>query len=100
MHIKIIITEVKPNFLLHMLWSKTSLRNQQTHLEQSWILIYTFMSKNKHKLGNNISNIDKIRVNSPEVLFSITRQYPEVGLKNNYILSYTNHLGRFVNITR
>jgi hypothetical protein len=45
------------------------------------------MIKNKHKLGNNISNIDKIRVNSPEVHFSITRQYPEVGLKNNYILS-------------
>jgi hypothetical protein len=51
MHIKIIITEMKPNFLLHMLWSKTSLRNQQTHLELLGILIYTFISKNKHKLG-------------------------------------------------
>jgi hypothetical protein len=28
MHIKINITEMKPNFLLHMLWPKTSLRNQ------------------------------------------------------------------------
>jgi hypothetical protein len=91
---------MKPNFLLHMLWSKTSLSNQQTHLELLWILIYPFMNKNKHKFGNNISNNDKIRVNSQEVHFSITRQYPQVGLKNNYILSYKNHLGRFVNITR
>jgi hypothetical protein len=45
------------------------------------------MNKNKHKLGNNISNRDKIRVNSPKVHFNITKQYPEVGLKNNYILS-------------
>jgi hypothetical protein len=48
-----------------------------------------------HKLGYNISNIGKIKVNSPEVHFSLTRPYPEVGLKNNYILSYKNHLGRF-----
>jgi hypothetical protein len=74
MHIKINITEKNPNFLLHMLWPKTSLRNQQTHLELLWILIYTFMSENKHKLRNNICNGDKIRVNSPEVHFSITRQ--------------------------
>jgi hypothetical protein len=26
------------------------------------------MIKDKHKLGNNISNRDKIRINSPEVL--------------------------------
>jgi hypothetical protein len=58
------------------------------------------MNKNKHKLRNNISNRDKIRVNSPEVHFSITKQYPEVGLKNNYILSYKNHLDRFFNNTR
>jgi hypothetical protein len=100
MHIKIIITELKPNFVLHMLWPKTSLRNQQIHLELLQILIYTFMNKNKHIFGNNISNRDKIRVNSPEVYFSTKRQYPEVWLKNNYILSYKNHLGRFDNITR
>jgi hypothetical protein len=35
-----------------------------------------------------------------EVHFNITRKYPEVGLKNNYILSYKIHLGRFVNNTR
>jgi hypothetical protein len=70
MHIKITITEMEPNF--HMLWPNTSPRNQQTHLELLGILIYTFMIKNKHKLGNNISNKDKIRVNSPEVHFSIT----------------------------
>jgi hypothetical protein len=58
------------------------------------------MNKNKHKLGNNISKKAKIKVNSLEVHFSITWQYTEVGLKNNYILSYKNHLGRFVNITR
>jgi hypothetical protein len=45
------------------------------------------MSKNMHKLRNNNSNKDKIRVNSPEVHFGIKCQYPEVGLKNNYILS-------------
>jgi hypothetical protein len=100
MHIKINITEMEPNFLLHMLWPKTSLRNQQTHLDLLWILIYTLKIKNKHKLRNNISNRDKIRVNSPEVHFRITRHYPEVELNNNYILSYKNHLGRFDNNTR
>jgi hypothetical protein len=58
------------------------------------------MIKNKHKLGNNISNRDKIMVNSPEMYFDITRQYPEVGLKNKFILSYKNYLGRFDNNTR
>jgi hypothetical protein len=58
------------------------------------------MNKNKHKLVNNIYNRDKIMVNSRKVHFGITRQYPEVGLKNNYIVSYKNHLVRFVNITR
>jgi hypothetical protein len=53
MHIKINITAMRPNFLLHMLW--------------------TFMSKNKHIFGNNISKRDKIMVNPPEVHFSITR---------------------------
>jgi hypothetical protein len=58
------------------------------------------MIKNKRKLGNNISNRDKIMINSPEVHFSITKQYPEVGLKTNYIFSYKNRLGRFDNNTR
>jgi hypothetical protein len=61
--------EMNPNFLLHMLWSKTSLKNQQTLLD---LLIYAFMTKNKHKLGNNISNRDKIMVNSPRMHFGIT----------------------------
>jgi hypothetical protein len=30
MHIKIIIAEMNPNFLLHMLWSKTSLKITNT----------------------------------------------------------------------
>jgi hypothetical protein len=63
---------MNPNFLLHMLWSKTSLNNQQTHLELFYILIYAFMNKNKHKLGNNISNRDKIMVHSPMMHFGIT----------------------------
>jgi hypothetical protein len=100
MHIKINIIELEPNFLLDTLWPKRSLGKQQTHLELLWTLIYTFMIKNKHKLGNNISNRDKIMVNSPEVHFSITRQYPEVGIKNKFILSYKNHLDRFANNTR
>jgi hypothetical protein len=58
------------------------------------------MNKNKHKLGNNISVRDKIVLNSSEVHFSTTRQYPEVGLKNNYIISYKNHLGGFDSNTR
>jgi hypothetical protein len=57
------------------------------------------MIKNKYKSGNNISNRDKIMINSTEERFSITRLQPEGGLKNNYILSYKNQLGRFVNIT-
>jgi hypothetical protein len=63
-------------------------------------LIYTFMIKNKHKSGNNISISDKIIVNSPEVHLIITRQYLEVGLKNKFILTYKIHLGRFDNNTR
>jgi hypothetical protein len=74
MHIKINITVLEPNSLLHILWHKTSLRKQHTHLELLWILIYSIMIKNKNKLGNNISNKDKIMVNSREVHFSITKQ--------------------------
>jgi hypothetical protein len=58
---------MNPIFLSHMLWPKTSLRNQQTNLELLWILMYTFMNKNKHIFGNNISNIDKIRVSSQKL---------------------------------
>jgi hypothetical protein len=58
------------------------------------------MNEIKHKLGNNVYNRDKIRINSPEVHLNITRQYPGVGLTINYILSYKNQLGRFINITR
>jgi hypothetical protein len=58
------------------------------------------MIKNKHKSGINIYNRYEIIINSPEVHFNITRWYEEVGLKNNFILSYKNHLGRFDNNTR
>jgi hypothetical protein len=63
---------MNPNFLLHMLWSKTSLNNQQTHMDLFYIWIYAFMNKNKHKLGNNISSRDQIMVNSPKMHFGIT----------------------------
>jgi hypothetical protein len=94
MHIKINITVLEPNSLLHILWHKTSLRKQHTHLELLWILIYTIMIKNKHKLGNKTYTRDKIMVNSLVVHFSITRQQLEVGLKHKYILSYKIHLGK------
>jgi hypothetical protein len=58
------------------------------------------MIKNKHKSGINISDSDKIMINSPRTHFNIKILSPEVGLKNNYILSYKNHLGRFVNFTK
>jgi hypothetical protein len=46
------------------------------------------MIKNKHKSGINISDSDKIMINSPRMHFNIKRLSPEVGRKNNYILSY------------
>jgi hypothetical protein len=55
-----------------MLWPKTSLSNQQILLELLWILIYAFMDKSKPKLGNDISDSDKIMINSPRVRFRIT----------------------------
>jgi hypothetical protein len=58
------------------------------------------MIKNKHKSGNNISNRDKIMINSPEVHFIIIRQYPEVGLKNKFILFYKIYIGIFDNNIR
>jgi hypothetical protein len=86
MNIKTNITLIGPNFLTLILCPKTSLETQQTQLWPLYILIYTFMIKNKHKSGNNISSRDKIMINSSEVHFNITRQYPEVGLKNTFIL--------------
>jgi hypothetical protein len=35
---------------------------------------HIYDKKNKHKLGNNIFNRDKIMVNSPRMHFDITRQ--------------------------
>jgi hypothetical protein len=58
------------------------------------------MIKNKHKSGINISDSDKIMINSPEVHFNITRLYPEVGLKAKFMSSYKIYLGRFFNNTR
>jgi hypothetical protein len=48
-----------------------------------------------HKLRINISDHPKIMINSPEMLFGITRQHAQVGHKNKNTFSYKNHLGRF-----
>jgi hypothetical protein len=45
MHFKMNITEKHANFLQHILGSKTSLKNQQTHLELFSILVYAFITK-------------------------------------------------------
>jgi hypothetical protein len=45
------------------------------------------MIKNKHEVGNNISN-------------NISKNKHKVGLKNNYILNYKYTLGRLDNIKR
>jgi hypothetical protein len=48
-----------------------------------------------HKLRINISDKQKIRINSLEVGLDIARQHAQVGHKNINIFSYKNHLGRF-----
>jgi hypothetical protein len=48
-----------------------------------------------HKLRIIIFDQPKIMINSPEVLFGITRQHAQVGHKNINIFIYKNHLGRF-----
>jgi hypothetical protein len=48
-----------------------------------------------HKLRIYISDKPILMINSPGVLFGITRQRAQVGHKNINIISYKNHLGRF-----
>jgi hypothetical protein len=73
MHTKIITHQNDPNFLTHVIWSKTSLVVQHIHLELLWNLGYVFSKKNKHNLRINISSNNKNVINSPEVCFGIKR---------------------------
>jgi hypothetical protein len=82
MHTKINTQQNDPNFLTHVIWSKTSLGVQHTHLELLWNLSYTFSKKIKHNSRINISGNCKIGINSPELVFGIKRQYAKVGCKN------------------
>jgi hypothetical protein len=73
MHTKINISQNDPNFLTHVIWSKTSLVVQHIHLELLWNLSCAFLKKNKHNSRVNISGNYKIMINSPEVCFGIKR---------------------------
>jgi hypothetical protein len=81
MHTKINTHQNDPNFLTHVIWSKTNLGVQHIHLELLWNLTYAITKKNKHNSRINISVNYKIVINSPEVCFGITRQYAKVGWK-------------------
>jgi hypothetical protein len=94
MHTKIITQQNDPNFLTHVIWSKTSLVVQHIHLELLRNLSYVFSKKIKHNSRMNISGNYKIVINSPEVCFKIKRQYAKFGCKNLISFSYKNHLCR------
>jgi hypothetical protein len=82
MHTKIITQQNDPNFLTHVIWSKTSLVVQHIHLELIWNLSYVFLKKIKHNSRIIISVIYKIVINSPEVCFGMKRQCAQVELRN------------------
>jgi hypothetical protein len=48
MHTKINKHPIDPNFLTHVLWSKTNLGMQHIHLEVRLVLNYLFTKKIKH----------------------------------------------------
>jgi hypothetical protein len=87
MHTKIITQQNDPNFLTHVIWSKTSLVLQHIHLELLWNLSYVFSKKLKHNSRINICGTYKIVISSPKVHFGITRQCAKVGGKNLIIFS-------------
>jgi hypothetical protein len=60
MHTKIITQQNDPNFLTHVIWSKTSLVVQHIHLELVWNLSYEILKKNKHNSRINIFVIIKL----------------------------------------
>jgi hypothetical protein len=65
MHTKINTQQNDPNFLTHVIWSKTSLGMQHIHLGLLWSLSYAFSKKIKHNSRINIFGNYKIVVNSP-----------------------------------
>jgi hypothetical protein len=87
MHTKLITHQNAPNFLTHVVWSKTSLVVQHIHLELLWNLSYVFLKKFKHNLRITIFGIYKIVINSPEVGFGIKSQCAKVVCKNLIIFS-------------
>jgi hypothetical protein len=95
MHTKINKHPNDPNFLTHVLWSKTNLGMQHIYLELPLILGYSFTKKIKHISRINTFDNYKIAINSPEVNFGTKRPHAEVGHKNIIIFSYKNHLDRF-----
>jgi hypothetical protein len=82
MHTKIITQQNDPNFLTHVIWSKTSLVVQHIHLKFIWNLSCAFSKENKHNSRKNIYGNYKIVINSPEVCFGIKRQCAKFGCKN------------------
>jgi hypothetical protein len=95
MHTKINTHQNDPNFLTHVLWSKTNIGMQHIHLGLLWILIYEITKKNKNISRINISGNYKIMINSLEMYLGITKQHAQVGHQNINIFSYKNHLSRF-----
>jgi hypothetical protein len=73
MHTKINTQQNDSNFLTHVIWSKTNLGMQHTHLELLWNLSYVFSNKFEHNSRIIISGNFKIVINSPEVCFGIKR---------------------------
>jgi hypothetical protein len=81
MHTKINTRQNDSNFLTHDLWSKPKLGMQHIHLELLWILSYAITKKNKHISKINISEKNKIVINSPEVYFGIKNSMQKFGTK-------------------
>jgi hypothetical protein len=94
MHTKIITQKNDPNFLTHVIWSKSSLGVQHIHLALSRNLSYAFSKKIKHNSRIINSGDYKIVVTSPEVCFVIKRQYTKVDCKDLIIFIYKNQLFR------
>jgi hypothetical protein len=71
MHTKINTQQNDSNFLTHVIWSKTNVGMQHTHLELLWNLSYVFSKKFEHNSRIIISVNFKIVIDSPEVCFGI-----------------------------
>jgi hypothetical protein len=87
MHTKINTHQNDPNFLTHVIWSKTNLGMQHIHLELLGNWSYVFSKKIKHNSKIITSVNYKIVTISPEMCCGLTRQYENVGCKNLLILA-------------